>query len=233
MKNRVIAVGLNMEAEKNLRDMGYEIITFCKNSNVDERVAFHADLSFFAYENIFFIAHEMEYLKQDIENGGYTVYVLKEDLKSCYPQDVKLNCVVVGDYLICNVDTVAQDVLEYFCNLGKRIINVKQGYTKCSIIPVTDNAFVTDDDSIFNACSENGLDVLKVQKGSVYLKGFDYGLIGGTAGKLCDDLIVFNGDVLTHPDGEKIVAFIKKYGVKPISLTKGRLVDIGSIIGGF
>jgi hypothetical protein len=61
------------------------------------------------------------------------------------------------------------------------IIDVKQGYTKCSVLPVSNNAFITDDISIYNQCVSFGIDVLYVGKGDVSLPGYNYGFIGGCA----------------------------------------------------
>lgn len=230
MKKQIIASRLKSGAEKKLMDMGYEIIEFPDNPNADIKVAHHSDLSFFVCDNIIFIAREMSQLRQKFEDLGYTVYILPQNLNKNYPEDVKLNCAVVGNYLICNVDTVSTVVLKYFRNSGKTILNVNQGYTKCAVIPVADNAVITDDESICRKCTEYGLDVLKVSKGNVILDGYDYGFIGGTAGKINNDTIAFNGDILTHPDGEKIIDFIKKHGMHSLSLSDGMLVDIGSII---
>ncbi len=230
MKKYVLASTLNEQACKTIIDLGYEIIDFMPNQNVDSRIAHHADLSFFVCDKDIFIAKEMSYLAEKFVSLGYYVHVIDTWLGKEYPSDVKLNCVLFGEYFLCNVDTVSENVLNYIRQKGKTVINVNQGYTKCSVIPVADNAIITDDESVSNKCTEYGIDVLKIKKGNVILDGFDYGFIGGTAGLLFDDIIAFNGDVLTHPDGEKIIEFISKYKKRYVSLAENTLVDIGSII---
>ena len=231
MSRYVLASGLSPSATEKLESVGIEIIGFHDNESVGVNVRNHADLSFLdCNDGTVFIASEMYEYKEIIENLGYAVRVLENKLGEKYPSDVPLNCVVLGKYLICNVDTVSSTVLQYFRNKGAVVINVKQGYTKCSVIPVSDNALITDDSSIAEGCRMCGLDVLLVSKGSVRLDGFEYGFIGGTAGKLNDTEIIFNGDLTTHRDCEKITEFLSEHGVNAFSLALGQLCDIGSII---
>lgn len=229
MNKLIIASELNKTSLHMLHCMGYDVINFNCNPNVDDKIAHHTDISFFVYKKDIFIAKEMEELADTFISYGFNVHIEPEYLGSKYPDDVRLNCVASGDYLLCNESTVSANILNYFKENGKTIINVKQGYTKCSVIPVADNAIITDDESVYRICTAYGIDVLQVGKGSVALKGYDYGFIGGASGVL-DNVIVFNGDLGTHPDGEKIAEFINKYNKLYINLKPGKLEDIGSII---
>lgn len=229
MSKCILASGLKPAAKEKLTLLGYEITEFHYNESVSREVMHHADLSFLdCGDGVIFIAKEMNDYRSFLENYGYTVRVLENKLGSKYPDDVPLNCVVLDEYLICNVDTVSEAVLQYFRD--KKIINVRQGYTKCSVIPVNGSAVITDDETIAKQCMRYSIDVLKVSKGCVVLDGFDYGFIGGTAGRISDTEIVFNGDIMTHPDSNKIVSFLNKYGITAVSLAKGKLYDIGSMI---
>lgn len=231
MKKFVFASGLKPNAEEKLRMSGIEVIAFKNNESVGCEVQNHADLSFLdCNDGTLFIAYEMSCYRDFLENLGYKVRVLNHKLGEKYPYDVPLNCLVSGENLICNVDTVSSDVLEYFRKKNFNIIHVNQGYTKCSVLPVKDRVIITDDDAVGRKCRDNGFDVLTVSKGSVLLDGFDYGFIGGAAGKISDTQIVFNGDVKSHADGERIIEFLKKHDMQAVSLSDGPLYDIGSII---
>lgn len=231
MKKYVLASDLNQQAKEKLNLLGFEVISFHDNESVGRKIRNHADLSFFdCNDGTLFIAAEMSEYKTIFQNLGYEVRILSHKLGEKYPYDVPLNCLTLGEYLICNVDTVSSDVLKYFRDKKVNIVNVRQGYTKCSVIPVNGHAIITDDKSIGKKCKEYNIDVLTVSKGSVLLDGFDYGFIGGTAGKLSDTQIAFNGDINTHTDCEKIIDFLKKHNMQAVSLADGPLYDIGSII---
>lgn len=230
MKKAVIASKLSEYATEYLKNADYDILTFQNNQNVDNRVSHHADLSFF-FDGIdtLFVANEMSEYVDLLKKYCKNVVVINKNLKKKYPGDVLLNCVCTGRNFICNSETVSSEIFDKIKNSGYNIINVKQGYTKCSVVPVSENAIITDDESIFNECEKYGLDVLKISKGSVCLPGFDYGFIGGAAGKISDNEIIFNGDITEHPDYEEIDLFLKKYDINAVSF-QGRLEDIGSII---
>lgn len=229
MKKAVIASTLSAEIEEYLKQRDIDVLSFPDNKNVDIRVAHHADLSFFFDGNTLFIAKEMEKYSDLLKQYCKNVFVISTELEKKYPNDVLLNCVCVGNHFICNAETVSQEVFDKMKESGYNIIDVKQGYTKCSVVPVSDNALITDDESIACECRKREIDVLKISKGSVYLQGFDYGFIGGTAGKISENEIILNGDITKHPDYKEIDLFLKKYGIKPISF-EGKLEDIGSII---
>ena len=110
------------------------------------------------------------------------------------------------------------------------ILNCKQGYTKCSVAPIRQNAVLTDDNSIAKALQKNGFDVLLLEKGDVLLQGFRYGFIGGCCTMLSPSEMLFLGDIRLHRNGDAIKAFLQNYGITPICIEKTPLTDIGSLI---
>lgn len=231
MKKIVIAKGLSPEAARTLKQLDVDMLEFDANPAIDSKIAHHSDLSFLYDGNdTLFVAKEMAYCSDILKNFVNNIIVIPESLGNSYPDDVKLNCVVTGNTLICNIDTVSETVLEYFKRKNYRIINVKQGYTKCSVLTVASNAIITDDPSIAHACYENGFDVLKVSKGCVRLDGYDYGFIGGASGKISADTVVFCGNPDSHGDASAIKEFMNKYKINSVSLDNDQLYDIGGII---
>ena len=230
MKNTVIANRLFLGASEFLESNGIKILSFPDNPNIDKRVAHHSDLSFF-FDGIdtLFVAAEFSEYADKLKEFCRNIVVIKKNLSEKYPEDVLLNCVCVGKNFICNTQTVAKEILSKMRASGYNVINVNQGYTKCSVIPVNKNALITDDESVYSECVKHGIDVLKVSKGSVSLNGFDYGFIGGTAGLVSENTILFNGNIKQHQDYKSIELFLEKYSVKVVC-TEDRLTDIGSII---
>lgn len=230
IKKAVVASKLSGEVASYLENAGFEIVYFRNNPAVDVRVSHHADLSFF-FDGIdtLFVANEMSEYCEQLRKYCKNVVVINKKLKNEYPGDVLLNCVCTGKNFFCNSETVSDEIFDKMKMNGYNIINVKQGYTKCSVVPVSDNAIITDDESVDIECRKAGIDVLKISKGSVELPGFEYGFIGGATGKIAHDKIIFNGDITKHPDYENIEFFLKKYNVNIVSFS-GNLEDIGSII---
>ena len=73
------------------------------------------------------------------------------------------------------------------------------------------------------------MNVLLVQPGHVVLNGYDTGFIGGTSGRAGNE-VLFNGDLMTHPDFQAMKEFIEGRGLICKWFTGYPLTDIGSII---
>ena len=113
----------------------------------------------------------------------------------------------------------------------KEIIDVKQGYSKCSVCICNHNTVITDDISIYNALLQyDNINSLLVEKGSVRINEYNYGFIGGCCGLIDKNLLLFNGDLSTHTDFDKIQKFLYDNNVKYIDVKNKPLTDIGSII---
>lgn len=147
------------------------------------------------------------------------------DVKSGYPEEVAFNAACTGRYLICNPRYTAPEILDF----DMELVDVAQGYAKCSIVIVDENSIITYDDGIARKARAHGLDVLTVSPGHVHLDGYKTGFIGGASGRV-NDQIVFNGDLTAHPDYERIKDFIESRGLRCIWFEGWPLTDIGSIV---
>lgn len=165
----------------------------------------------------------------DYSIEGVSLIPIGAAVRSPYPHDVLLNAAVVGEWLVCRPDAVAEEILLYAKEKGIRTLPVRQGYAKCNLCIVSKRAAITEDASIAKALMDKGVDVLQVRPGYVTLPGYDYGFIGGASG--CDGKhVFFNGDLFLHPDGERIAQFCKQHHKEPISLASGALTDVGSLL---
>ena len=147
-----------------------------------------------------------------------------------YPQNAAMCALILDGFLIHRLDITGGSILKYCRERSFREINVRQGYTRCSCVPVDGVSVITSDPGIFAALSRvPELHVLKIREGFVSLPGFETGFIGGTAGTV-DGELIFNGDLSLHPDFEAIRDFIASRGVKMRYFPGAELCDIGSLI---
>lgn len=147
-----------------------------------------------------------------------------------YPADVAYNVVSVGAYafhLPQATDAVVRREIE---RRGATWNAVKQGYSKCSVCVVSENALITGDVGIARKARACGLEVLQIDTEQIRLPGLDMGFIGGASGKLKRDLLAFTGDIRRLECGEAIERFCGAQGVRTICLSEGEVLDIGSII---
>ena len=186
----------------------------------------HSDMIFSYLGNgKFIIEHSQQKLLNELTLYGLTCIDENIELKPEYPFDILLNSCIVGNYVFCSEKHTHELIMK-----SKSVINIKQGYAKCSCIPVDENSIITDDLSVYNSAIKFGFDALLVEKGQVCLEGFDTGFIGGCCGKINHDIIAFCGDIHNHSDYRQINSFLRERNVFPHSLFGGELIDIGSII---
>lgn len=209
---------------------GYSLVNIQRVSGFDLPISSHPDIfvtKIFdrifadrAVNNLFTIKKGIEFCEREVPSV--------DNIK--YPYDIAFNCVQVGNNLICNKKYTHSRIIEFAESMNMTIIDVKQGYTKCSTCVVSENAIITEDECIADNCKKHGIDVLKIDKGYVKLKGYDYGFIGGCCGLIEDDLLVFNGNINLHPNIYSISEFCKSRNVKIVSMCDEILYDVGSII---
>lgn len=209
-----------------LANLGIRSFKIMKNPALAPFCANHADMLAYHLGNGDFIADRTAAGNLKDCNVRKTVSVV-----SPYPADCKLNAADIGNYIICNVKATHSSILKYAQKYGKRIINVNQGYAKCSVCILKRNTFITDDESIYRECSKiDGISVLLVSKGSVVLAYQNYGFLGGASGLINENTVFFNGDLSCHKDFLAISQFLSYHNVKYIDIKNKPLTDVGSII---
>ncbi len=162
-----------------------------------------------------------------LENIGYKI-IVNDRLQPGYRTESWLNYVLTDRYLIYNPKTA--EILPDFYIDNKKIIEVNQGYTGCSTICVTDDAFITDDAGIYKSLKKENIDCLLIEKGNIRLDGYDYGFIGGASVKISNSEILFFGDFSDKSEKGKITEFLSKYNVSALFIENKPLTDIGSAI---
>lgn len=160
---------------------------------------------------------------------GEIVYAKSEALGKEYPMDVKYNAACTGKFFLHNLKYTAPELLEKARNRGFTMVNVKQGYSKCSTVIVDENSIITYDRGITQAARDAGISVLLVSPEGVILPGYDRGFIGGASGRVGKE-IIFNGDLSKHEDYRQIKKFIEERNLKCRFFKGYALTDIGSIL---
>lgn len=165
--------------------------------------------------------HELE-----INNINYLLS--SKSLGSKYPEDIILNALILDDFFLHNLNYTDTTLLE--TQNSKIKITVKQGYTKCSVLPIGNKAFITSDKNINEALLKLGMDVLLVPPGDILLPSLNYGFIGGVGGLISPNKIGLFGELKNYIYGDLVYNFLYKYDVEPIYLKKGKLIDRGSLL---
>ena len=229
--NNVILSDRHPEFVQRLRALGYHTIPSEKLITYVPYESDHADMQCLIIGDTAFVADECDSLKRSLRSR-YNVVSCAEHIRDRYPMNIALNSAVVGKYVICRTDALCPAVREYCEQHSYQLIDVKQGYAKCSCVIVGDHGVITADKGIYNSLKENNeIDVLLIGEGSVRLAGAEYGFIGGASGYDSDRrTLYFCGNIRLHPDAERITRFCTDHDVEIVSLTDSELIDIGGMI---
>ncbi len=143
-----------------------------------------------------------------------------------YPETAKYNIVITPNYLIHKLKITDTEVIKG-CT-GKQLINVSQAYTRCNLLPLRNDSFITSDMGIYNSLTDRNLNIIYVNREDIILPGFNYGFFGGTCG-VYDNIIFIMGSLRKFADGNKVVKFVKALGYEIVELYDGPLLDCGSL----
>ncbi|MFZ2538065.1 MAG: DUF6873 family GME fold protein [Oscillospiraceae bacterium] len=231
-QKKVTAMILSPQYERVLADlkaMNIELIVTEKCDDVQDAVGFHADILCHHLGGDDIVVYPYSYsLNNSLKELGMNVINSTTRLSQKYPYDISLNAARIGQHLICNEKYTDKAILSG--TTYETILDVNQGYAKCSTLIVDERSIVTADHAIAIACQEAGFDVLMIMDGGIRLDGYAYGFIGGAGVKLSKSQIYFTGKLTSHSDGTKIREFIEERNVEIIEGSVDYLIDIGSMI---
>ena len=224
---------ISSTALSELKKEGFEPVLLPSATYLQEGVASHTDMlifiglgKVFCHENYY--KNNREIIDEIATLTNCEICLSNEPTGAKYPSDVLFNACLVRNKLICNEKTVSKLILDAARECECEVIRVSQGYTKCSICVVSDNAIITSDNGIAKACRARDIDVLEISEGHISLPPYNFGFIGGASGAY-GEKVYFCGSLGTHPDGEKIKEFCFKHKKIAASLGEGELQDVGSL----
>ena len=222
------------DALAELERRGFEPLLLPPHPALPAPVASHPDLLlFFTSRAVYTVASYQRLAARELSilcaRTGLELCVVEEELGDAYPQHVLLDAAPLGSLLFCHPKYTARELTH---SLGYRVVPVRQGYAKCSTVPVGETALLTADPSIASAAQAHGVDVLLIRPGFVSLPGYNHGFLGGAASFSPNETrreLFFCGELAAHPDAEAITHFCRRHQTEPISLGHLPLTDVGTL----
>ncbi|MDD6490391.1 MAG: hypothetical protein PUG48_11405 [Clostridia bacterium] len=193
--------------------------------------AYHSDMGVcHINNNKFVVARNNSGLINKLKLINADIIFSSDKICGTYPNISALNVCIFGNNLICNTKYVDKNIIDFCQNNRFKILHTNQGYSKCSSAIISSNALITADESIYNLCRKNQIDVLKISNGGIRLDGYNYGFIGGTCGLIDKHTLAFSGNIKLHKDYLNIKDFANNYHIDLLSLSGKILYDIGGIL---
>ena len=196
---------ISYKCEKSLRMVGVEPVHIPSFHKLSVPVSEHPDMLFFPKGDGALLTFS-EYSAENpaffsrLEALGVKVSLTNHAVFPGYPRDIGLNALSLSGVLF--------------------------GYTRCSVCVLSQSHVITADPGLAKAL-DNFCEVLLIRPGYIELPGYDYGFIGGAALPLPGNSVGFCGNVLSHPDGDRILCFAEHAGVQAVCLSDEPLYDSG------
>ena len=205
-----------------------EVLPFSSNGVTYDEISGHSDIFFCQIDGQLIAAPNtpINFLEM-LSNAGIFYTFGNSSVGSNKVNSTHYNAVATQSYLIHNTkntDTVILDLCR-----EKKIIHCNQGYTRCSLVALTDNLFITSDEGIAKVLVSNSLEHLLVDAKNILLPGFRNGFFGGTCG-ISRNTLFLAGSLQYFPQGEMVREFIQSKGFEIVELYDGRLFDCGSLL---
>ncbi len=215
------------QAIDNLSAYG-KFIPFHTENLVYEAISGHPDLFFCKIDDRWVMAPNTP------EN--YKKQLIKKEIPFCegensvgeiYPQTAFYNAVVTEKYLIHN-RKVTDPIIKQKA-IGKTAIHVNQAYTRCSLLPLSQDRFITSDEGIYQTLLKTGVEIYYFSPKGILLPGFRNGFLGGCCG-IFENRIFIIGQLSFYPEGEKLRRVLQHCNYEIIELYTGPLFDGGSLL---
>ena len=207
-----------------LKEYGIQVFFSMKLPDITDSTATHPDMQFVPIGEKKALVCSDAYIKYKEFLPDYLLLPVY-GIHSPYPNDCLLNITVMQKK--CFSTRYQQEKLQ-LCEFD--CITVNQGYTKCNICILNENALITSDRSISTAAAQSGIRTYILPDDEIGLAGYDHGFWGGTCGLIDKDKLFFDGDISKLECFENLINVLEKEKIEPIYHTNSGLCDIGSII---
>ena len=226
------------EAKKNLKKLG-DVLFLNPTEKTYKSISAHPDIFFFQHKDGFVYApNAPKRIIKELKKRKIKLTEGKKEVGKKYPDTVPYNAVGIGDTLIHNLKHTDPTILSLYENH----IHVNQGYTRCNLVALNGNSFITSIPDNRQQTTDNRLcpseshvetygrtSILYIDPKQIKLEGHDHGFFPGCCGVWKNNLIVC-GSTKHLKEKAELDKFLKDNGFNLIELYDGELVDVGSIL---
>ncbi|HYE84056.1 MAG TPA: hypothetical protein VEG39_18045 [Clostridia bacterium] len=228
----VVDYRMNPAILDKLNTMGIECIKTVKCKELYEAVDGHPDMLMLhmGEDRIVLAPNVYDQMAPRLEKKGFAVTKGATWLVRNYPGNIAYNVLRMGNLVFHNVKYTDAEVVRMLEKENATLINVSQGYTKCSVCILDSRTLITSDRKISITAEKYGIESLLIKPGGIDLEGLNYGFIGGSSGLLSKNQIAFTGSMESMEDSNRLKEYLSRKGFESTALCEKRPVDYGSII---
>ncbi len=216
-----------------LEKLGIELIRTGRHTGIYDAISYHPDIVIhhIGGRKIVFAPGTSPEFLDALKKCKFDLLEGKAVLTAAYPGNVAYNVARVGNFAFHDFRYTDSVLLKGLEAEGVEFINVKQGYSKCSICIIDENSIITSDKGIAKSAERNGIEALLIcQNEDILLPGLDKGFIGGSTGFIGKRILAVTGDIEKLKSCNIVKDYLFRKDIDIISLGSGPIVDMGSII---
>ena len=225
------------EAKKNLKKLG-DVLFLNPTETTYKSISAHPDIFFFqTKDGLIYAPNAPKRIIKELKKRKIKLTEGKKEVGKKYPETVPYNAVGIGNTLIHNLKHTDETILSLYENH----IHVNQGYTRCNLVALNENVFITSIPDNRQQTTDNRLcpsefhvetygrtSILYIDPKQIKLEGHDHGFFPGCCGIWKNNLIVC-GSTKYLKEKEELDKFLTDNNFNLIELYDGELVDVGSI----
>lgn len=228
----VVLDGRATKVGQALENMGIEVVYTEKIDELNDNESYHPDMMMhhLGGRDIVVAPNASENFCDQLKKFGFNIIKGGTILNRNYPYNIAYNVARIGKYAFHILNYTDEVLRNELIKRGIKLIDVKQGYTKCSICVLDKDTIITSDKGIEKIAKKIDVNVFGIDAGGIRLYNYDYGFIGGSTGLLDRNVLGLTGNINKYlfKDKLKKILNMKKIWVK--SLTQDEIIDTGSII---
>jgi hypothetical protein len=209
----------------NLREYVEDLFEFETYGITRNSIAGHPDIFIYQDNNQLVIAPNAPVgLFEFLNNHNLTYVRGKREVGGELYNSVQYNCLSTPDYVFHKSGYTDPAILEI--NKAKEFIPLPQAYTRCSLVHLCENNYLTSDRGIEKVLIGKGLSCFYFNPEEITIRDHDNGFIGGAVG-IRGKRIFFNGNVELHADGQRLKEHLLNLGLEIVNLSDQYLYDGG------
>jgi len=214
------------EAKKKLSTFGH-LLELESHNIVYNAISGHPDIFLCQTDHKLIVAHgaPSEFVNK-LQDYKIEYHLGSSSPGNKYPETARYNAVVTENLLIHNLKITDTSILDHSENKTK--IHCNQAYTRCNLIALNNNSFITSDKGIEKVLLKHHFNTLYIDPKGIILPGFPNGFFGGCCGVFEKKLFI-NGSLNFTQNKDTIIEYVTNSGFEIIELYEGPLYDGGSI----
>jgi len=225
MKRLLVDKCISNESINFLKSLDFKLIYSTEIAEITNSTSTHPDMQFVKIDTkkAIVASQSLKYYNNLLPDFDL---IPINNIRSPYPYDTLLNFVLIGDVTICTKNQF--DYVEQLKSFKQTFI--KQGYAKCSICVLNDNAIITGDRGIAKSLEGSSIKAYYLPSDEIKLKGYENGFWGGASGLIEENKLFFNGNIESLSCYNDLIDILNKQKIEPVYPKQTSVYDNGSII---